>query len=172
MRLQCHHAPSEPAKFYRDHASDYPQMSVGHVTHPGCLNFIVESCNRSFSGTRHSDAQVVSATAKEHSLSTCYRSVAMVKAGMKQADVTTHISVSVRSTKIWLSRGRTGESFRSRAGRGSKTALSRVAKIILAKAALKRQQCVKKLARKLTAKGHPTSKTSVHQYLTKCVHFK
>ena len=120
------------------HASDYPQTSIGHVTHPGCLNFIVESCKRSFSGTRHSDAQVVSATAKEHSLSTCYRSVAMVKAGMKQAGVTTHISVSVRSIKIWRSRDRTGESFRSRAGPGSKTALSRVAKIVLAKAALKR----------------------------------
>ena len=115
MCLQCHHAPSEPAKFYRDRASDYPQMSVGHVTHPGCLNFIVESRKRSFSSMRHSDAQVVSSTAKEHSLSTCYRSVAIMKAGMKQADVTTHISVFVRNIKIWLSRDRTSEPFRSRA---------------------------------------------------------
>lgn len=147
-------------------------MSVGHVTHPGCLNFIVESCKRSFSGRRTSDAKVVSATAKEHSLLTCYRFVTMVKAGMKQAHVTTHISVSVRSIKIWLSRDHTGESFRSRAGRGRMTALSRVAKIVLANAALKKQKCVKKLARKLTAKGSPTSKTSVHQYLTKCLHSK
>ena len=36
---------------------------------------------------RHSDAHVVSATAKEHSLSTCYGSVAMVKTGICVAHI-------------------------------------------------------------------------------------
>lgn len=147
-------------------------MSVGHVTHPGHLTLTAVGRKRSVLGRRHSHAQAVSAMAKEHSLSTRHRAVAMVKAGMKQADVAKQLSVSVRSIKIWLSRDRTGESLQSRAGRGRKTVLSRVAKIVLAKAALKRHQSVRKLATKLTAKGHPASKSTVHQYLTKCLHLK
>ena len=50
---------------------------------------------------------------------------------------------------------------------------------ILAKSAWKMQfsfpmvpQSVGKLARKLTDKSHPASKTTVHHYLTKCLHLK
>ena len=82
----------------------------------------------------------MSAIAKDHS-STGHRAVAMVKLGMKRAYVTKQPSVSVRSIKIWLSRDRAGEPLRSRAGRARKTVLSR-AKIVLAKAALKRHQSV------------------------------
>ena len=42
--------------------------SIGHVTHLSSLNLTVESCKRPFSGRRHSHAQAMSATAKEHSL--------------------------------------------------------------------------------------------------------
>ncbi|KAF0300072.1 hypothetical protein FJT64_027332 [Amphibalanus amphitrite] len=50
----------------------------------------------------------------------------------------------------------------NRKGCGRKTALSRVAKIVVAKAVLKRSQSTRKLAKKLTEKGHPVSKTPVH----------
>ena len=91
---------------------------------------------------------------------------------MKRADVAKPLSVYVRSIKIRLSRYHTGESLRNQAGCGGKPVLSRVAKIVVAEVALKRRQSVRKLARKLTAKGHPTSKTSVHQHLTMCLHLK
>ena len=60
---------------------------------------------------------------------------------MKRACVTKHPSASVRNIKKWLSRDRAGEPLRSRADRARKTVLSR-AKIVLAKAALKRHQSV------------------------------
>ena len=47
--------------------------------------------------------------------------------------------------------------------------LSRVAKIVLAKAVLKRRQSTRKLAKKLTEKGHPVSKTTVDNYMTECL---
>ena len=50
--------------------------------------------------------------------------------------------------------------------------LSRVAKIVLAKTVLKRRQSTRKLAKKLTEKGHPVSKTTVHSYMTKCLGLK
>ena len=50
--------------------------------------------------------------------------------------------------------------------------LSRVAKIVLAKAVLKRRQSTRKLAKKLTEKGHPVSKTTVHNYMAKCLGLK
>ena len=50
--------------------------------------------------------------------------------------------------------------------------MCRVAKIVLAKAVLRRHRSVRKLARKLVAKGHPESKTTVHQYLAKCLYLK
>ena len=47
-----------------------------------------------------------------------------------------------------------------------------MAKIVLAKAVLKRRQSTRKLAKKLTEKGHPVSKTTVHNYMTKCLGLK
>ena len=74
-------------------------MSVGHVIHPGRLAVTVVR-RRSVSGRRHSHAQTVSAMAKERSLSSCQRAVAMVKAGMKQAGLAKQFSVSVRSIEM------------------------------------------------------------------------
>ena len=87
----------------------------------------------------------MSAIAIEHSLSTDQYPVVMVKAGMKQADVVEQLSVSVRSIKIRLSRYPTSESLRSQTGRGRKTVLSRVAKIVVAEVALKKAQTKKLL---------------------------
>lgn len=109
---------------------------------------------------------------KEYSLATRHRAVGMVRGGMTQASVAQTLGVSVSTMKIWMARDRQGQSLRNRTGRGRKTVLTRVAKIVLAKAALKRRQSTRKLAKKLTAKGHPVSKTTVHSYLTKCLHLK
>ena len=87
-------------------------------------------------------------------MSTRQCAAAMVEAGMKQADVTKQLSVSVRCIRIRLSRYHTGESLRSQTGRGRKPVLSRVAKIVLAEVALKRRQSVRKLKSK-SASGWP-----------------
>lgn len=109
---------------------------------------------------------------KEHALATRHRAVGMVEAGMKVCDVAIQLGVSRRTLQLWLARARSGVPLENRRGRGRKTVLSRVAKIVLAKATLKRRQSTRKLAKKLTEKGHPVSKTTVHHYMTKCLRLK
>ena len=50
--------------------------------------------------------------------------------------------------------------------------MSRVAKIVVAKSVLKPHQSTRKLARKLTTKQHPISKSAVHRYLRHCLQLK
>ena len=159
----------EPTEFYRNHASGYPQMSVGSRHAPWSPDL-----------DRYETQKVIFWKAPPaRTVEVCYgertffvkstrqcRAVVMMKTGMKQADVARQLSVSVTSIEIWLSRYPTSESLRSQASRGRKPVPSRVAKIVLAEVVLKRRQSVRKLARKLTAKGHPTSKTVVDHYLT------
>lgn len=109
---------------------------------------------------------------KEHSLSTRYRAVGMVNGGMTQGQVAEELGVGVRTIKRWMARDRQGEALENRKGRGRKTSISRVAKIVLAKSVLKRHQSTRKLARKLTGKHHPVSKSTVQRYLKQCLHLK
>ena len=95
-----------------------------------------------------------------------------MKTEMKPVGVAAHVYASVSGIKVWLARGRKEESLRNRTGRGRKPVLSCVAKIVLAKDAFKRHRSVRKLAMRLTAKGHPASKTTVHKCMTKCLHLK
>ena len=127
---------------------------------------------RSVSERYHQGADPVSTMVKEHSLSTRHRAVGMVSGGMTQAAVAKQLRVSVRSIQIWMARDRKRESLENHTGRGRQTVLTRASKIVLAKVVQKRHQSMRKLATKLTAKGHPVSKTTVHNSLTKCPHLK
>ena len=50
--------------------------------------------------------------------------------------------------------------------------MSRVTKIVVAKSAFKRNYCTRTLAKKLTAKKHPVSKSAIHRYLKTCLQLK
>lgn len=109
---------------------------------------------------------------KEHPLSTRYRAVGMINGGMTQAQVARDLGVGVATIRRWQTRDRQGETMENRTGRGRKSAMSRVAKIVVAKSAFKRQHSTRKLAQKLTAKNHPVSKSAVHRYLKTCLQLK
>ena len=47
--------------------------------------------------------------------------------------------------------------------------LTPMSEMVLAKSAQKRHQSTRKVARKVTFKGYPVYKTTVHNYLTKCL---
>ena len=147
-------------------------MSADHVTRPGDPISASVRGQRSFSERYQQGADQVSTMAKEHPLSTRHRAVGMVSGGMTQAAVAKELGVSVRSIQTWMARNRRKESLENRTGRGRKTVLTRVSKIVLAKCVQKRHQSTRKLARKLTSKGYPASKTTVHNYMTKCLHLK
>ncbi|XP_043229039.1 uncharacterized protein LOC122385098 [Amphibalanus amphitrite] len=110
--------------------------------------------------------------AKEYPLSTRYRAVGMVNGGTPQVQVAKELRIEPRTLRRWMALDRKGEALENRAGRGRKTAMSRVAKIVVAKSVTKRHQSTRKLARKLSAKNHPASKSAVHRYLRQCLRLK
>lgn len=120
---------------------------------------------RSFPGQYPARADQVSGMAKQQSLSTRSRAVGMVSGGMTHGQVAEALGVSRRTICRWLSRDRGGQTLENKTGRGRKSSVSRVAKIVMAKSVLRRGQSTRKLARRLTASGHPISKSTVHRYL-------
>lgn len=74
--------------------------------------------------------------------------------------------------KRWMALDRRGETLENCKGRGRKTAMSRVAKIVKVKSVLKRHQSKRSLARKLTGRQYPVSKSAVHRYLRHCLQKK
>lgn len=94
------------------------------------------------------------------------RAIGMIEAGRTQGEVAKCMSLSRRTVNKWWRRFVTGQSLgdRPRSGRPSK--VSRVAKIVCAKAANKRGQSVRKISSKLTRKGYKISKTTVQRCMT------
>ena len=119
----------------------------------------------SFPGQLSASADQVSRMAKHQRESTRSRAVGMIAGGMTHGQVAEALGVSRRTICRWLSRDRSGQTLESKPGRGRKSSISRVAKIVIAKSVLKRGQSTRKLARRLTASGHPVSKSAVHRYL-------
>ena len=109
---------------------------------------------------------------QEHSLTIRYRAVGMVNGGRTQSQVAKSLCVDVRTIQRWMARDRKGQPLKNIPGRGRKAAMDRIAKIVVAKSVLKRGQSTRKLARKLTARQHPVSKTTVHRYLRTCLHLR
>ncbi|XP_037084753.1 dipeptidase 1-like [Pollicipes pollicipes] len=96
----------------------------------------------------------------------------MVKGGMAQVQVSRDLGVNVAAIRRWLACDRPGETLENRTGRGRRSALSRVAKIVIAKLAFKRRHSTRTLAGKLTAKKHLASKSAVQRYLKTSLELK
>ena len=173
--VRLDYSPRPTAKLmesYRDPTPGHLRSSVGQVTLPGDLTPAAAGRQRSVPERYPGRTDQVSNMVKEHSLSTRYRAVGMVNGGMTQGQVAEELGVGVRTIKRWMARDRQEEALENRKGRGRETSISRVAKIVLAKSALKRHQSTRKLARKLTGKHHPVSKSTVQRYLKQCLHLK
>ena len=97
------------------------------------------------------------------------RAAGMVEAGMSQTDVAQKLGISRRTVNKWWRRVSEGEPMSDKPRSGRPPRISRVAKIVCAKAAGKRGQSVRKLAKRLTRKGHGLSKPAVHRYVTKAL---
>ncbi|XP_037071377.1 uncharacterized protein LOC119092522 [Pollicipes pollicipes] len=113
---------------------------------------------------------------KEHKLSIRYRAVGMVKVkvkgGMTQLQVTRGLGVNEATVRCWLARDRSGDTLENRTSRGQKSALSRVAKMVIAKSVFKRHHSTRTLARKLAAEEHTIYKSAVHRYLNTSLQLK
>ena len=102
---------------------------------------------------------------KELTLSTRYRVVGRIKGGMTQEQVVRDLSFGVATIRRWQIRDCQGEMLENRKDRGRRSAMSRGTKIVVAKSDFKRHLCTRTLAKKLTAKKHPVSKSAIHRYI-------
>ena len=93
------------------------------------------------------------------------RAIAMLEAGITQKDVARRLGKTIKTVNNWWRRNKCGESLVDKPRSGRPSSLTRVAKIVISKSVGKRHQSTRKLARRLTARGHKTSKTAIHRYL-------
>ena len=98
------------------------------------------------------------------------KAVGHLEAGWSQKEVADKFGVTTRTIRKWLTKKKNGESLANKPGRGRKPQLDRVSKIVIGKSLQKRGYSTRKLARKLSANGHPVSKSTVHKYLRETVH--
>ena len=114
----------------------------------------------------------VSSMRREHSLAVRSRAVSMVIGGMKPGQVAQDLEIPKRSLERWLALHGAGKGLENQEGRGRKSTITRIAKIVIAKSAFKRGHSTRKLSNKLSQRGHPVSKSSVHRYLRTCLGLK
>ena len=92
------------------------------------------------------------------------KAVGMLLAGASQQAVAQMFSVTVQTVQRWWRRSKTCDSLQDKKRSGRPKKLSRVSKIVLAKSLTKKRQSTRKLAARLSAKGHACSK-DVRRYL-------
>ena len=95
------------------------------------------------------------------------KAIGLLLAGKTQREVAKRFKVTTRTVKRWWRKEKHGESQKDKQRSGRPKKLTRVAKIVIAKSLAKKRQTARKLAARLSAKGHVCSKATVHRYLTK-----
>ena len=95
------------------------------------------------------------------------KAIGLLLAGKTQKEVAKRFKVTTRTVKRWWRKEKNGESQEDKQRSGRPKKLTRVAKIVIAKSLAKKRQTTRKLAARLSAKGHVCSKDTVHRYLTK-----
>ena len=86
------------------------------------------------------------------------RAIGMLQGGMAQGAVARETGLSRRTINKWWRIFFKGEKLTDKPRSGRPSRLNRMAKIVCAKAEGKRGQSVRKLAKRLTRKGHAISK--------------
>ena len=91
----------------------------------------------------------------------------MLKAGSTQESVARQLGTTVRTVRRWWYREKSGISLENLQGRGRKTAIGKVAKIVIAKILGKKRKSTRKISKILKNKGLQVSHMTVHSYLRK-----
>lgn len=103
--------------------------------------------------------------AKEYDIEVRSKAVGMLMAGKAQKEVAEELGVNIRTLKRWWALHKAGKSLGNKPGRGRKSTVSKIAKIVIAKSVGKRRQSARKLAKRLTRHGYPISRSTVNRYL-------
>ena len=86
----------------------------------------------------------------------------MLKAGLTQESVARQLGTTIRTVRRWWCRAKSGNSLENLKGRGRKTAIDKVAKILIAKTFGKKRKSTSKISQILKNKGFPVSHITVH----------
>lgn len=95
------------------------------------------------------------------------KAVGMVTAGQTVRKVADEIGVHYSTVSRWCSKHKAGEPLSDKKRCGRPSVQTKVSKIVLSKSLTKKRQSTRKLARRLTANGHPMTHMTVHNYLVK-----
>ena len=104
---------------------------------------------------------------KEYSITIRSQAVGMLQAGSDQKFVSLKLGVNIRTVQRWWRLFRNDLSLENKGGRGRKSSVPKVAKIVITKSIGKKRHSVRSLSRKLKLKGHSVSYSSVYRYLTR-----
>ena len=104
---------------------------------------------------------------RESTLATRNQAVGMLKVGLTQKSFARQLGTTIRTVRRWWCRAKSGNSLENLKGRGRKTAIVKVAKIVIAKTLCKKQKSTRKISQILKNKGFPVSHMTVHSYLRK-----
>ena len=104
---------------------------------------------------------------KEATLASRIRAVSMIEAGLSIHKVAKVVGVAVRTIRRWLVRSKSGMSLQNKRGRGRKTSVTMVPKVVIAKTIGKRMKSTRKISQNLKSKGSSISHVTVHSYLRK-----
>ena len=102
---------------------------------------------------------------REFSLATRNQAIGMLKAGSTQKSVAQHLGTTVRTVRRWWSRAKSGNILENMQGRGRKSAITKVPKIVIAKTLGKKRKSTRKISQILKNKGFSVSHMTVHSYL-------
>ena len=112
----------------------------------------------------------MSAMPRETTVKVRAEAMGLIETGWTQQAVANRFGVTTRAVRKWLTKRRSGEALANKPGHGRKPKLDRVSKIVIGKSLQKKGFSTWKLARKLTACGHPVSKSTMHKYLHNNIH--
>ena len=93
------------------------------------------------------------------------RAIGMLEAGKSQGEVARTLGKTTRTINNWWKRHKLNVSLQDNPRSVRPSSIKRVAKIVISKYLGKRRQSTRNIAKRLTAQGHPTSKTAIHGYL-------
>ncbi|KAI6655853.1 hypothetical protein LOD99_1587 [Oopsacas minuta] len=77
------------------------------------------------------------------------------------------VGVSIRTIRRWLLRFKAGESLKNRKGRGKKTPVTMVPKVVIAKTIGKKMKSTRYISKNLQSKGFSISHVTVDSYIRK-----
>ena len=83
---------------------------------------------------------------RESTLATRNQAVGMLKAGLTQESVARQLGNTIRTVRRWWCRAKSGNSLENPKGRGIKTAISKVTKIVIAKTLGKKWKSTRKIS--------------------------